>query len=286
MLEKGEADVAMTLTAQDTERLGSDAKFAMLVGKTPGVPFMLAINTTKNPTSELAVRQALNYGIDREAMVNIVWGPFQKIGADTAAYAPLAPTTFGYDKSSEIYKYDQAKAKQLLDAAGWMPGAGGVRMKEGKPLEVIMGTWETQSVVDVAQAQLKDVGIDVKVQISPPLTVNENQRKGESHASPLPAARSDPSILSNAIHSRNMGGFNFTFVQDPKLDKLFDDADSEVDEKKRLALVSQIQKIIMEQAYILPLYNRDNIVVANKKVDGLEFERGFFPWIHDVTLKG
>jgi hypothetical protein len=41
----------------------------------------------------------------------------------------------------------------------------------------------------------------------------------------------------------------------------------------------------MEQAMVFPLYNRDNIVVANKKVEGLEFERGFFPWITDVSLK-
>jgi len=165
-------------------------------------------------------------------------------------------------------------------------GSNGVRMKDGKPLEVLLGTWETQSVADVAQAQLKDIGIDVKVQISPPLAVNENQRKGDSHLSPLPAARSDPSILSNSVHSRNIGGFNFTFVKDTKLDTLLDTADAEVDEKKRLGLVKDAQMMIMEQAMVFPLYNRDNIVVVNKKIDGLEFERGFFPWIHDISVKG
>ena len=286
VLEKGEADVAMTLTALDSQRLQADPKYALLVGRTPGVPFLFAINTTKAPADELAVRQAINYGVDREAIVNIVYGPFQAINANTAAYGPLVPGTYGYDKSVEIYKYDAEKAKQLLDAAGWKPGSGGVRMKDGKPLEILAGTWETQSVADVAQAQLKDIGMDVKVQISPPLTVNENQRKGESHMSPLPAARSDPSILSNSVHSRNMGGFNFTFVQDKKLDDLLDQADAEVDEQKRLTLVTEAQKIIMGQAMLFPLYNRDNIVVANTKVDGLEFERGFFPWIHDVSIKG
>jgi peptide/nickel transport system substrate-binding protein len=102
--------------------------------------------------------------------------------------------------------------------------------------------------------------------------------------SPLPAARSDPSIISNSVHSRNIGGFNFTFAKDPELDSLLDRADAEVDEKKRLELVSQVQRKIMEQAMVFPLYNRDNIVVANKKVAGLEFERGFFPWITDVSL--
>jgi peptide/nickel transport system substrate-binding protein len=285
VLEKGEADVAMTLPAQDVQRLQADPKYSLIVGRTPGIPFLFAINITKAPTDDLAVRQALNYGVDREAIVNIVYGPFQKMGADTAAYGPLVPGTFGYDKSVEIYKFDADKAKQLLDAAGWKAGSGGVRAKDGKPLQVILGTWETQSVADVAQAQLKDIGIDLQVQISPPLTVNENQRKGDSHLSPLPAARSDPSVLSNDVHSRNLGSFNFTFANDPMLDDLLDRADAEMDEKRRLELESQLQKIIMDRAMVFPLYNRDNIVVANQKVEGLEFERGFFPWLTDVTLK-
>ena len=40
----------------------------------------------------------------------------------------------------------------------------------------------------------------------------------------------------------------------------------------------------MEQGLVFPLYNRDNIVVASRRVQGLEFERGFFPWMVDVSL--
>jgi peptide/nickel transport system substrate-binding protein len=286
VLEKGEADVAMALPAQDTLRLQNDQRFQLLVGRTPGIPFLWMINITKPPTDELAVRQAMNYGVDREAIVNIVYGPFQPLGANNAAHGPLVPGTFGYDKSSEIYKYDPAKAKQLLDEAGWRPGPDGIRTKDGKRLEVILGTWETQSTADVAQAQLREIGIDVQIQVSPPLTVNENQRKGDSHMSPLPAARSDPSVLNSFIHSRNIGGFGFSFQRDPELDALLDQADAEVDEQKRLQLYSQVQHKIMDAGMVFPLYNRDNIVVANKKVEGLEFERGFFPWIVDVSLRG
>jgi peptide/nickel transport system substrate-binding protein len=285
VLEKGEVDVAMTLPAQDTLRLKDDPKFQMLVGKQPGAPFLFAINITKPPTDELAVRQAINYGVDREAIVNIVYGPYQPLGANTAAYAPLAPGTFGYDRSVEIYKHEPERAKKLLDDAGWRPGSDGIRAKDGKRLELLLGTWETQSVADVAQAQLREIGVDLKVLVTPVLTVNENQRKGDSHMSPLPAARSDPSVLANSVHSRNIGAFNFTFASDPELDSLLDRADAEVDEKKRLELVRQAQMKIMEQAMIFPLYNRDNVVVASRKVEGLEFERGFFPWVTDVTLR-
>ena len=286
VLEKGEADVAMTLPPQDTLRLNQDGRFQLIIGKQPGAPFLFPINVTKPPTDELAVRQAVNYGVDREAIVNIVYGPYQPLGANTAAYGPLSPGTYGYDKSVEIYKYEPDRAKKLLDDAGWRPGADGIRTKGGKPLEILLGTWETQSVADVAQAQLRDIGVDLKVQVGPVLTVNENQRKGETHMSPLPAARSDPSVLGNGVHSRNIGAFNFSFVQDPELDSLLDRADAEVDESKRLELLRQAQMDIMENAYIFPLYNRDNVVVAHKKVQGLEFERGFFPWITDVSVQG
>ena len=53
---------------------------------------------------------------------------------------------------------------------------------------------------------------------------------------------------------------------------------------KRLQLWSRAQRQIMEQGLVFPLYNRDNIVVASRRVQGLEFERGFFPWLVDVSL--
>lgn len=284
-LEKGEVQVAVNVPAIEAGRLAEDPRFKLVVGRVPGKSFHFALNTTKPPTDELAVRQAMNYGVDREAIVNTIYGAYQEIGANTAAYNLLTPNIFGYDPSAEIYHYDPEKAKQLLEDAGWVDTDGdGIREKDGQPLEIDLNTWEQQSVADVAQAQLREIGIDVNLGVMPVLTVNELQRKGESHASPMPAARSDPDYIRVALHSSNIGGWNFFFINDPDLDALLEAAASETDRDKRAEMYSQIQHRVMEQALLFPLYNRDNVVAARDEVMDLQFDRGFFPLLHDVWL--
>src|SRR5207244_4626867 len=69
------------------------------------------------------------------------------------------------DELETRYTFDQAKAKQLLDDAGWKAGAGGIREKNGQKLSLVLATfrdpWST--IADVVQSQYRDVGIDVQV---------------------------------------------------------------------------------------------------------------------------
>jgi peptide/nickel transport system substrate-binding protein len=127
----------------------------------------------------------------------------------------------------------------------------------------------------------------VKVGIYDALTVNEDQRKGESNLSPLPGARTDPDVLSAFLHSRNVGGggFNFSFVKDPTLDKLLDQGAIEVDQARRKQVYGEILRYAMEKAYMLPITTRDNVSLESAKVQDLRFDAtGFFPWLYDTWL--
>jgi peptide/nickel transport system substrate-binding protein len=285
MLENGDIQVAVNVPSIEAERLKEDSEFQLIVGYVPGLPFHFALNSTKPPTDELAVRQAMNYGVDREAIVRTIFGAYQELGANTAAYNVMAPNTYGYDPTAAIYNYDPEKAKQLLEEAGWVDSDGdGIREKNGEPLHVILGTWETQSVADVAQAQLREIGFDIEVRVQPSLTTNEQQQQGVTHGAPLPAARSDPDVLRTFLHSDNIGGFNFYFISDPELDEWLETATLTVDRQERAELYSKISHKIMELALFFPLYNRDNAVAATANVRDLRFDRGFFPLTHDVWL--
>jgi ABC-type transport system substrate-binding protein len=128
--------------------------------------------------------------------------------------------------------------------------------------------------------------VELKVIIATPLVVNENQRKFVTLLSPLPAARTDPNTVSR-LHSRLVGGggFNFAFVKNPELDRLLDAQASEVNEGKRLELLSRVQKLIMQQAYMLPVYNYDNMSIKAATVRDLEFnELGFFPVLYNAWI--
>jgi len=284
-LEAGEVHLATAVPAQDFQRLIKDARFQAIVGLSPGVPFTFAINTTKAPTNELAVRRALNLGIDRDIIARASYQAFQPFGAFRPAYTLLSHVTWGYDKNTEIYAYEPERAQTLLEEAGWKAGGDGVRQKGGQRLEVVLNSWE-HGPPEIMQSHLRRIGIGLKIGIINALAVNEAQRKGESHMSPVPAARTDPDILSALLHSRNVGvGFNFSFVKDAELDRALDQAATEVDQGRRRQLYVRAVRIVLERAYMLPVHNRDNVSLASARVQDLRYDAtGFFPWIHDVWL--
>ena len=81
----------------------------------------------------------------------------------------------------------------------------------------------------------------------------------------------DPSILRVLYHSENMGdGWNYAFYQDPHLDEVLEGIDSTLDLDKRKALVSEAQKIIMEQALVLPLQVDTNVVMWSPRTKDLK----------------
>jgi peptide/nickel transport system substrate-binding protein len=288
-LENGEAQVIDNAPAQDFDRLTKDPRFQALIGFVPGIPFDFAINVTKSPTSELAVRQAFSYGLDRPTIATTVFGPFEKVDAFLPTYGLLTPYTWAYDKTAGLYHYNPAKARALLDEAGWKVGPDGIRQKSGQRLTIALGSWE-HGVPEVMQAQLKQIGIDLKLFIETGAaiqTVNQNQREAITLMSPLPAPRSDPDIISAFLHSRNVGGggFNFSFVKDPALDRLLDAQAVEVNSAKRLQILSAAQHMVMEKAYMVAVYNWDNISLKSANVRDLEFDNiGFFPWLYDAWL--
>lgn len=285
-LEAAEVQVASAVPAQDFARLSKDQRYRAIIGLSPGIPFAFAINVTKPPTNELAVRRALGYGIDRETIAKASYQAFQPFGAFRPAYTLLSHTTWGYDKSTEMYEYDADRSRALLEEAGWKMGPDGVRQKGGQRLEVVLNSWE-HGPPEIMQSHLRRVGVSLKIGILNALAVNEAQRKGESHMSPLPAARTDPDVLSAFLHSRNVApvGFNFSFAKDAELDKIFDAAATEVNPVARKPMYAGAIRIVLERAYMLPVHNRDNVSLASASVRDLRFDvTGFFPWIHEAWL--
>jgi peptide/nickel transport system substrate-binding protein len=94
-LERNEAQVIDALPAQDLERVKSDPQYKVIVGLVPGQSYGYSMNMRKPPTNELAVRQALEYGVNREAIVKTVFGPYQSLGAMSPAYAQRGESNSG-----------------------------------------------------------------------------------------------------------------------------------------------------------------------------------------------
>jgi peptide/nickel transport system substrate-binding protein len=284
-LESGEADLVDAPPAQDYKRIKESGKFTTDDFIVPGMPEFNNINITRPPTNELAVRKAMIHAVDRQALADLVF-----FGVYPQAYGPLTKGSWAYSKEIEsMYPYDPARAKQLLDEAGWKEGSGGIRMKDGKPLRVRHITTAggfTQKAAEFVQAQLREVGFDAVVEAMAYEATVKRFTENEYELYRLFFALIDPhDAFFLAYHSSQIEGggqFNRTRVQDPKLDALIMQGAAESDVEKRKAIYAQLQKEIMEQAYILPNFDTVLIHAMQNHVRGFSADLLGRPYMSNV----
>jgi peptide/nickel transport system substrate-binding protein len=130
---------------------------------------------------DLAIRQAIAYGIDKKVVVDSVWQ-----GNAEVNQTMIPPGILGSEASRIIgTNRDVAKAKKLLDDAGWKAGTDGIREKNGRKLSLTMvvgfpNADTHKPMPEFAQAQFKEIGIDVKIVTTPDTTSYEARlAKGE-----------------------------------------------------------------------------------------------------------
>jgi peptide/nickel transport system substrate-binding protein len=257
--------------------------FTVVSTPAPGFPGAALINTAKFPTDDVEVRRAINFGTDRAAIARAVWFDVWPV-----ANGPLTRASWAYDPAVETYyPYDPERAKQTLEAAGWLPGDDGIRIKDGQRLELSLiyavGTWVW---TELFQAQMKDIGIDVQILQMEPLASGQASAQGEANISPTLFSGSDPSIIGLVFHSRMIGMFNWTFYNDPNLDAMLDEAITVMDREQRKTLYGDIQKQIMDQALIIPLAETVLVFVLRPEVQDLKVDpRGLPMYLQDVWLQ-
>jgi peptide/nickel transport system substrate-binding protein len=283
-LEKGEVDLIGRASGPDVGRLREDKRFTVYLNMFKGAPTMFLINAAKPPTNELAVRQAMLYAINREAVVKAV-----TFGISTPAYGPLKPSIWPYWKGVEsMYRTDAARARQLLDQTGWKPGPDGIRVKEGKRLAVVVNVKDDPQALDmlqVMQANVKQVGMELEIRPMALAASEDLARKGENGLTFMDWRGTDPDILTLHYHSKNIGGWNMGWFKDPAMDKLLDDAREEMNRGKRQKMYEDAQKYVMEQAATVPLFNQVQPDVAASAVKGLAFDANNFFVLYDVWLE-
>lgn len=284
LLDTNEAQAITAVPTQNVATIKSNNTQQMLIALRTGGPKMVDLNTKKAPLDSLEVRQALNHAFNRnELSTSLFQGVFQPAGA------PLSPATFGYDKSVEgMYPYDQTKAAQLLDTAGWTMGSSGLREKGGQQfkLNCLIGTTEEDTAIaQIMQAQFKPLGIQIDINVIAGTALNTAKQQGQHHIGFKIAVYQDPDILGIYFHSRSIGGFNYTFYNDPELDNLLDEGTTTLDPEKRKAVYAKVQRLMMEKALLIPIYYLSNLWAASAKLQGLFHDTAGYFWLHDASFK-
>jgi peptide/nickel transport system substrate-binding protein len=268
-LSSGQLTIADGILPQDIAGFQSNPEFQVLLPSVPGSPQILPINAAKFPTDDLAVRQAINYAIDTETIIDTLF-----FGTLKPAKGPLASSTWTYNPAVEEYfPYDPERATQLLTDAGWVMGSGGVLEKDGQPLvlEYITTSGQAADVAELVQAYLSMVGIQTNLQILEYAATAELMLDGAHHIARIGYTGTDPIALSTLYHSRNIPGTNFnrTMKPDPALDEMLDAAASETDREARAQMYMDIQTYIMDQALLIPLWEQTIFWGASAKLRGL-----------------
>ena len=282
-LESGQVDIMGEIPPQDAGRLEASPDFVLHPVPIPGQPLQLFFNTTRPPTDELSVRQALIMATDRTAIVRTVFGSWSPV-----AYGPLSAVTRGHVPELESwYPFDPDRAGVLLAGAGWSDtDHDTVRDRDGQPLTVdlyYMGWGLMPEVAQMLESDWRAVGVQVNAQLVSYPAALEAAANGDHNVIPFNLSGTDPAQL-NSFYSSG-GGFNWSKINDPELDEWLSQAAAAGGWPGRLELYSRVQTRIMEEALLLPVRDYVNLNAASARVKGLRFDaRGWFPLLVDVQL--
>jgi len=287
LLDRGEEiQVVYFPSPGGVERWSADPEhFTVISVVDPGAPWLNTINTAKPPTDELAVRQALNYAVDRETIVNTL---LKGITEPTSNL--LTPSTLYYNPDAgSQYTYDPEKAKALLEEAGWVDSnSDGIREKNGVNLEVEIfrrAGFQKESYTEIVCSELQAVGFSCKMIEGTHPQRTEFGKSGKYHMVGIAQEQYDPSFLTLWFHSSQVDAFNFAKVQNPELDAVLERADAAMDPAEREAAVFEAQKIIMDNAYVLPFHAPYQMFITTSNVVGLKPDlNAWYPYWQDVDL--
>ena len=251
-LETGEADTTIwPLVTEDNLRLAEDPNFRMYV--TPALALNhFPINNTLPQLSDKRVRQAMMHAIDRQALVDDVFG-----GAATLATGNLSPALEAYyNPDVAQYPFDPTRAGALLDEAGWTMGGDNVREKDGQKLSfvctTVTGDQARRPEAELAQQFLAEVGIDMQLEEAPIATILEQMRSGEMQASlfnwTYGGTGGDPDA---SVELRSDGTNNFSSYTNPRVDELIDAGLRELDPAARAGIYKEIQTIVADEVPFL-----------------------------------
>ncbi|MFE7074159.1 ABC transporter substrate-binding protein [Streptomyces sp. NPDC057620] len=237
----------------------------------PATGLELPLNTSSKFLKDVRVRQALQIGVDREQFVKIASG-----GVDQPATGPLSKDNPYYSDQSKLLKYDAKKAKSLLEQAGWTrTGSDGIRRNaDGERLS--LRAPRDDASLQVLQDQWKKLGIELV--LDPPLAAEANEAllSGKYDVAYWYASSPDPDVLRANYGTTD--GSDRSFVADDdktgkELDKLLQEQNQTIDKDERQALVDQASRILVDQAYEVPVSNDVDIWAHS-------------PRLHDITPVG
>ena len=217
----------------------------------------------KSPLKYRLIRQAISYGFDRVKMMRYLRNNIGKPGL--AGFVPAGIPWFDQDKV-EGYTYNPVKAMQLLEKAGY-PGA------KGLPTITLTTNASYLDLCRYIQSQLGEIGIHVKIDVTPPATLREMiaQSKVSFFRGSWIADYPDAENYLSLFYSPNFcpAGPNYTHYKSTLYDKLYNESTRETNDSLRGLKYMQMDRLLMQDAPVIILYYDEVLRFTRKNISGL-----------------
>jgi peptide/nickel transport system substrate-binding protein len=276
------SEIIDAITDEDGKMIDAEKKDYKLV-KQPwlNTVYLIMIQNENLPAGKTSpfvnnkkLRQAINYAIDKERIVKFVL----KNRGHAAYNGPLPVGMPGFDSTVKGYTYNLPKAKELLTEAGYPNG-------KGLLLTLYISNDELQKNIAIAiQEQLKEIGIEIKLEQTLQSSLNTQQQQGE-----LAFTRGnwgadyfDPENFLSLFYSKNIIPFgpNKTGYSNPEIDRMYEKSIRITDFEERKKIYNEMERIVIEDAAWIYLYYNQKIYLLQKGVNGF-----FLDGLNNLILK-
>lgn len=256
-LETGEIDLAYDMAVNDVAKLKDSTE--LTVYEIPSLTcWYISMNMNKEPFNNPLVREALSYAIDRQLIIDTI-----NAGSGQPADAIIAPGVFGY-YSTGVREYDPEKAKELLAEAGYPDG-----------FETSLWVNDNQSRIEMCQAMqnmFQQIGVECSVEVIEFGSFISRTTAGEHDMAyfgwTTSSADADYSYYSLEHSTQQGAAGNRSFIADPEVDALIEEARTNSDEATRTELYKELAIKLDEINNNIPVFYSSINVGASQKVEG------------------
>lgn len=253
-LETGEAQFGL-ISYQDMDRASKNAKLTVAPMKTTNTAF-ISMNNKKAPFDNKNVRLAMACATDKQGLAAIQGG--------STVIDSMSPTMFStYYSAPNVPKFDQTKAKQLLEAEGY---------NASHPLK--FETWVyggNTSIMEAFQGTLKTIGVEMTITNLEFGVFLEGLAKGEYQmlSGSWNNVTGDPLVAISNYWTGSFGSQNISFFDNKRTDELYNIAKAAPDEATLKAAAKEVQEIAASEMPIIPTYSSMANFVMDKQLQGV-----------------
>jgi peptide/nickel transport system substrate-binding protein len=281
-LESGTFDMVEKPAPQDVERLENNPDLVVVKMPQPALLYMGFNFKQQEKLGDRRVREAIYRAVDRQVIIDRVL-----FGLATPAFSPVVPHDPDYWTGADtLYPYDLERANALLDEAGWLRD-GDVRKKDGVELAlnlIILGISEQQTVAQVVQDQLKEIGVRIDIEVLDKGTHQQRQLEGQYDLNFFRYAYdSSIQVLKILYDSKTMppNGANWAFYSNPRADEHFAAFRATTEPEARHQAIVGVQQVMLEDVAMVPIYSPLGIWAHHKWVQGFNPNPNAFYTLHN-----